>query len=71
MGKVNKGVNCSVKGCLKQAVRSLNISDAKKAKLEVEANKLSRVYICGEHYKVIKKSLKKDREAEKWRREVF
>ncbi|MEM2110085.1 MAG: hypothetical protein QW327_06355 [Candidatus Odinarchaeota archaeon] len=71
MGKVNKGVNCSVKGCSKQAVRSLSLSDAKKAKLDVEADRLNKVYVCEEHYKLIKKSLKKERQAEKWRRSVF
>ncbi|WEU40611.1 MAG: hypothetical protein OdinLCB4_001375 [Candidatus Odinarchaeum yellowstonii] len=71
MGKVDKGINCSVKGCDKQAVRSLNSSDAKKAKLDVEQNKLNKVYVCEDHYKIIKKALKKDRQAEKWRRSVF
>lgn len=71
VGKVDKGVKCSVKNCSKQAARSLNMSDAQKAKLDVEQNKLNKVYLCEDHYKIVKKALKKDRQTEKWRRSVI
>ncbi|MHA1835333.1 MAG: hypothetical protein ACTSYQ_00125 [Candidatus Odinarchaeia archaeon] len=68
MGRVKKGVQCSVKNCDKPAVRSLNSSLAEKAKLDVEVSRLNRVYICDEHYKIIKKLSKKDRKMEKWKK---
>ena len=65
MGKVSKGVNCSVSGCNKVAVRSVSTDKAHAAKLNISS--VRRAYICDEHYKELKKRLKKDRAVEKWR----
>jgi hypothetical protein len=64
LGRVSKGEKCSVAGCGKNAVRSISVSDAKTAGLEVEGR---RAYLCEEHYKVVKKSRKKDKQLQKWR----
>ena len=68
MGKVKKGVKCSVKGCNEDAVRSLNVAKVKNAGLDVEDGR--RAYLCKEHYKEFKKGNKKDAQIEKWRRGV-
>jgi len=65
MGKVSKGVTCSVSGCKKAAVRSISVDKAHAAELNVGG--VRRAYICDEHYKELKKKLKKDRTVEKWR----
>lgn len=65
MGKVSKGVICSVSGCNKAAVRSISPDKAYAAKLNVSG--VRRVYVCDEHYKELKKKLRKDRTVEKWR----
>lgn len=65
MGRVAKGVKCSVIGCSNDAVRSLQTDKVKNAGLKVgEARK---TYLCKEHYKEFKKGTKKDRTLEKWR----
>jgi len=66
MGKVSKGVKCSVAGCEKPAVRSFASNTAASAGLNVASGR--RSYLCEEHYKVLKKKLKKDRTLERWRR---
>jgi hypothetical protein len=65
LGRVAKGVKCSVIGCSNDAVRSLQTDKVKNAGLKVgEARK---TYLCKEHYKEFKKETKKDRTLEKWR----
>jgi len=68
LGRVNKGVKCSVKGCNEEAVRSLSVAKVKNAGLDVETSR--RVYLCKEHYKEFKKGNKKDAQIEKWRHGV-
>ncbi len=53
MGKVGKGVTCSVQGCSNDAVRSLDGSKVKCSGLDIGNNK--RAYLCEEHYKQWKK----------------
>lgn len=65
MGRVGKGVRCSVTGCGKEAVRSL--SGEKVASTGLEIGKAKRVYLCKDHYKEFKKGTKKERMLEKWR----
>lgn len=65
MGKVSKGAKCSVSGCDKLAVRSISQDKAQSANLNVEVTR--RVYICLDHYKELKKKLKKERKIDKWR----
>ncbi len=68
MGRIDKGVKCSVKGCQEDAVRSLDIGKVKSAGLNIDAAK--RAYLCKEHYKEFKKGNRKDAQIEKWRHGV-
>lgn len=65
MGRVAKGVKCSVVGCDKEAVRSLSREKVSSAGLKVEGTR--RSYLCKDHYKEYKKETKKDKMLEKWR----
>jgi len=65
LGRVSKGVKCSVTGCSNDAIRSLATDKVKGAGLKVGEGR--RVYLCKEHYKEFKKETKKDRALEKWR----
>lgn len=65
MGRISKGVKCTVTGCGKDAVRSIATDKASAAGLDVGHAK--RAYLCKEHYKQFKKGSKKDRMLEKWR----
>lgn len=65
LGKISKGEKCSVKGCAKEAVRSLPIDDVTAAGIEVHGTR--RVYLCRDHYKQYKKSAKKEQMVDKWR----
>lgn len=65
MGRIDKGVKCSVKNCDKDAVRSLAREKVSSAGLNV--NEGRRSYLCREHYKEYKKGSKKDKLLEKWR----
>ena len=66
MGRIDKGVKCSVSGCGREAVRSVSTGKAKSAGLKVSSNE-KRVYLCREHYKEFKKKTKKDKTIDKWR----
>ena len=65
MGKVGKGVKCSVAGCGEDAVRSVSAEDASRAGLKITTS--GRSYLCKNHYKDMKKKTKKDRQVERWR----
>jgi len=65
MGRVAKGVKCTVTGCSNDAIRSLPIDKVKTTGLKV--GDVRRAYLCKEHYKEFKKETKKDRTLEKWR----
>lgn len=65
MGRIDKGVKCSVTGCGKDAVRSLSSQKVKAAGLKIGTER--RAYLCKEHYKEFKKKTKKDKQLEKWR----
>jgi len=65
MGRVAKGIKCSVTGCGNDAVRSLPVDKVKTTQLKV--GDVRRAYLCKEHYKEFKKETKKDRTLEKWR----
>ena len=65
MGKVEKGVKCSVSGCEKDAIRSISAGKVTAAGLKIDTDR--RAYLCKEHYKEFKKATKKDRTLEKWR----
>ena len=65
MGRVDKGVKCSVVGCGKEAVRSLSREKVSATGLKVGGTR--RSYLCKDHYKEYKKETKKDKMLEKWR----
>lgn len=67
MGKIKRGVSCSVEECNEDAVRSLSPELVKKANLRINLGKSTRVYVCSAHYKQIKKVMKKEKQKEKWR----
>jgi len=66
MGKIDKGVSCSVTGCKNPGERSISRSQLAGSGLSAGGDG-RRVYLCHEHYKEWKKSTKKDREAERAR----
>jgi len=65
VGRIDKGVKCTVSGCSREAIRSLSTQKVKTAGLKVGNDK--RAYLCREHYKEYKKKTKKDKQIEKWR----
>ena len=66
MGKVGKGVKCSVSGCGKEAARSLSAEKVRMAGLSIGSSD-RRAYLCENHYKEYKKKTKKERKIEQWR----
>jgi hypothetical protein len=65
LGRVAKGVKCSVVGCDGDAVRSLPRDKVSAAGLKVDSAR--RSYLCRLHYKEYKKGTKKDKMLEQWR----
>ena len=57
MGRIDKGVKCSV--CGKEAARSLSAEKVKASGLSVHGAE-KRAYLCKEHYKEINKIRKSD-----------
>ncbi|MBS7655646.1 hypothetical protein KEJ50_04000 [Candidatus Bathyarchaeota archaeon] len=66
MGKVKKGVQCSVSNCNKPAVKSVSKEKLSEFKLS-STSMTGRAYLCEEHYKMFKKKTKKMKKLEKWR----
>jgi len=68
MGKVKKGVKCSVKDCERLAVRSISRAQFSEANtgLSIETRG-PRVYLCETHYKAYKRASKKLKKLQKWR----
>lgn len=65
MGRVSKGVKCSVAGCDEEAVRSLANEKVSSSGLRVGTAR--RAYLCKDHYKEYKKKIRTERKLEKWR----
>jgi len=65
MGRIDKGVNCSVPGCNKVAVRSVSGAKAERSGLGIK--QVRQAYLCKEHYKELKKNSREERRVEKWR----
>lgn len=65
MGRIDKGVKCSVVGCDNSAVRSLSAEKITSAGLKVDEKR--HAYLCKDHYKEYKKATKKSRMLDKWR----
>ncbi len=66
MGKVERGVKCSVEGCGGDAERSISMDKVLGTGLKVMGEG-RRVYLCSQHYKAWKKATKKDRELDRAR----
>jgi thymidine kinase len=69
LGRIDKGVKCSVSGCGREATRSISTDKVKSAGLKVGSSE-KRAYLCREHYKEFKKKTKKDKKLDKWRYSV-
>jgi len=67
----SKGKVCSVENCENEAVRSLSTEKAgealSSAGLSYKVSRRSRIQLCKEHYKAIKKYLKKAQKEERLR----
>jgi len=67
LGRVAKGVKCSVAGCDKPAVRSLSNERVSSAGLNVGGRGRGRAYLCKDHYKEFKRKTRKEKMLEQWR----
>jgi hypothetical protein len=67
MGRVDKGVSCSVQNCDKTAERSMSSSKVSMATDLILDSSNRRVYLCREHYKEWKKATKENRQNERAR----
>jgi hypothetical protein len=65
LGKIKKGMKCTVIGCENMAVRSVSMGEVGLVELKVEEGR--RAYLCGGHYKEFKKKNKGARLVDKWR----
>ncbi len=65
MGKVSKGVKCSVEGCEEPAVRSISAQKVSHV-LRISISR-GRAYLCEKHYKEYKKLTREERRIERWR----
>lgn len=69
MGKIGKGVKCSVVGCEKQAYKSVTVTSIRKSNFNLSLDYSGpRVYLCKEHYREFKKHIKDLKKFDKWRR---
>jgi len=66
MGKIEKGVPCSISGCKNSGERSMSRQQLSGSGLSSPGDS-RRVYLCREHYKAWKKSTKKGRDMERAR----
>ena len=67
MGRVDKGVNCSIQGCDQTAQRSMSGSKASMA-LNLDLDSTSkRIYLCKVDYREWRKASKNERENERAR----
>lgn len=48
------------------AIRSIPIDQAREAKIDVVSAQ-KRIYLCGDHYKILKKARRKEERLERWR----
>ncbi|MEM3647134.1 MAG: hypothetical protein QW334_03200 [Thermofilum sp.] len=55
MGRIDKGVKCSVAGCQAEAVRSVASQRASEAGLRL-SGEARKAYLCEAHYKEFKKA---------------
>jgi len=71
MGRIKKGVICSINECKEKSERSLSILKAQnavqKARLTTKPGTSRRLFLCDKHYKQIKKHLKQSNQIERMR----
>ncbi|MFC1754883.1 hypothetical protein ACFL96_16060 [Thermoproteota archaeon] len=65
MGKISRGIECSVIGCSESAVRS--VSKNKTAGSDIKTTGERQVYLCRAHYKALKKTSKSQDDIERIR----
>jgi hypothetical protein len=65
MGKVSKGVKCSVAGCGEKAVKSISIQRIPSS-MKIEGSG-RRAYLCEAHWKLLKKLTREQQKIEKMR----
>ena len=65
MGRVEKGIKCSINNCNEIAIRSISIIKVESAGLKI--NETKRGYLCKQHYKEYKKKSEDNRKVERWR----
>ena len=66
MGRVDKGIGCSVTGCKNSAMRSLARAAIGTSGLSI-GGEGRRVYLCHDHYKAWKKATHKSKSLERAR----
>ena len=66
MGKVSKGVPCSVEGCEAPAVKSVSHEEVSRAGISLRGP--GRAYLCREHWKQFKRLTKRERLLRRWAR---
>ena len=65
MGRIDKGVKCTVIGCETTAVRSISMEKVESSGIKTEGDK--KAYLCDMHYKEFKKKSKTSRQVDRWR----
>jgi len=65
MGRIDKGIRCSIVNCNENAIRSISSEKVESSGLKLTDTK--RGYLCEHHYKEYKKKSKDTRKVEKWR----
>jgi len=66
LGKIGKGVICSIKNCNSKAERSISRDRLSGSSLDADGSD-RRIYLCVSHYKVWKKLTKKERDLDRIR----
>lgn len=68
MGRVDKGIHCSVEACENEALRSISSNKAHMAPgMDMDSSVGKRIFLCKQHYKDWKKATKEDRDNERAR----
>ncbi|MGQ9478809.1 MAG: hypothetical protein ACUVQ0_02145 [Thermoproteota archaeon] len=66
MGKIGRGVKCSVAGCQAEAVRSIAYKTVVEAGLRLEGE-ARRAYLCEQHYREFRKARRSVERVERMR----
>jgi hypothetical protein len=66
MGRVSRGIQCSVKYCEEDSVKSVSKGRVAAADFDLETSG-RRVYLCKDHWKELKKATRRRRNLERVR----